>query len=224
MLSFSASRDGLYSVKEIPYGIEALIQYRSDYRYRGFSLADDTLDIQLSSLYAISDSLDLRTATWYSTATGSGMFYEFGFMAEICKQYGRLQLASSSSYIGQSQSPLMDAFNLGARAQWEINDHLDISLTGAYDTGATGFYGNVSGNYFIAIDDESYCDISLGCSAVDHYYNRDGLNDLFTRFTFTHNINKSVSVSPYFGTSTLINNSGNGKDSLYGGFYFAVSF
>lgn len=223
-LSLSATRDGSYNIKEVPYGIEALAQYRSDYRYRGFSLADNTIDLQLSSLYAFSDTVDLSTATWYGTATGSGQFSEFGLMAELSKQFGQFNLGTSATYRGQSYSPLKSGLNLEARAHWGINDQLDISIKGAYDTGAEGWYSDLSGNYFIPMNDDSYFDISLGCSAVNSYYDRDGLNDLFTKFTYTYNINQSISVSPYLGTSTLLDSADQGKDSLHGGLYFAVSF
>jgi hypothetical protein len=50
---------------EIPYGIEVLTGYRSEYIDRGFSLAQDLLEVQLGTEIAINDDWRLELGGWY---------------------------------------------------------------------------------------------------------------------------------------------------------------
>ncbi|WP_018970705.1 hypothetical protein [Rubritalea marina] len=226
LLSGNVSAIGEEEIKlnEVPYGIEALAQYRSDYRYRGFSLADDTLEFQLSSLYALSNHSSIQAAAWYNSATGDGDFTESGLMAGLHHQIQKFQIGASLSYRDYQNSLFESGVNAELLAGWGFNDSITFTLRGSYDTGAKGWYSDLAGNYLIPLGSSSYLDLKLGLSAVSDYYSRNGLNDFFATLEYTYNINNSISLTPYIGNSTLLDNNDTGKDSFHGGVFFAVSF
>ncbi len=59
---------------EIPYGIEVLTGYRSEYVDRGFALSQDLIEVQLGSEIALSDQWLLQLGGWYGTGTSSADF------------------------------------------------------------------------------------------------------------------------------------------------------
>ena len=220
LLPLSASS----AVDDIPYGIEAITQYRSEYNYRGFTLAKESLDLQLGAQYAFNDTTYVNTAAWFGSEIGDGDFSEAGLRVDLLKDLGELTFSLSGSYRSYSNTFFEDGSNIEAAAIYHFNKLIDFSGRIAYDTGAEGWYANLETNYYLRINDDSYFNLSGGISAVDSFYLRDGMNDVFAKVSYTYNINQSVSVSPYLGTSLLLDEDDSGGDSLFAGVYFAISF
>jgi len=64
---------------------------------------------------------------------------------------------------------------------------------------------------------------------TNDYYDRDGLNDIYARLSLTYHISETVSVTPYVGTSILIDDDSDepgviNDDSTYAGLWFIVRF
>ncbi len=220
----AASQGGASAVDDIPYGIEAVAQYRSEYSYRGFILAKDTIDLQLGAQYAFNDTTYLNSTAWFGSEIGDGDFTEGGLRANLLKDLGAMTYSLSGTYRSYSNTFFEDGANIEVAAIYHFNQLIDFSGRIAYDTGAEGWYANFETNYYHRLNDDSYFNFSGGISAVDSYYLRDGLNDVFAKLSYTYNINQSVSVSPYLGSSILLDEDDFGSDSLYAGIYFAVSF
>lgn len=227
LLASAANPQEASATTDIPYGIEAVTQYRSEYSYRGFTLAQDTLDFQLGASYAFDSTTYLNSTAWFGTEIGDGDFSEGGILVDLRKDVGDVTFSLSASY--QSYQSYSNTFfesgaNLGSEVIYHFNKSFDFSTSFAYDTGAEGWYGNSGAHYYFRINDDSFINLSAGVSYVSSYYQRDGFNDAFGKLSYTYNINQSVSVSPYVGTSVLLDNDDAGRDSLHGGIYFAVSF
>jgi hypothetical protein len=212
------------AMDDIPYGVEAVAQYRSEYSYRGFILAKDSIDLQLGAQYAFNDTTYLNSAVWFGSEIGDGDFTEGGLRADLLKDFGAMTYSLSGAYRSYTNTFFEDGTNIEAAAIYHFNKLIDFSGRIAYDTGAEGWYADLQTNYYHRINDGSYFNLSGGISAVDKYYLRDGLNDVFAKLSYTYNINQSVSISPYAGTSVLLDKDDIGSDSLYAGIYFSVSF
>lgn len=209
---------------EVPYGVEALTSYRSEYTYRGFQLADDTLDFQLSTQVALDDSTSINLAAWYGTGISQSDFSELGLFADIRRNVDQFTYALSGTYRNYSDTFFDDGVDIAASVTWHVSDCWELGVVAAYDTGAEGWYTELNSAYYYRINDASYLTIKGGVSAVSDYYDRDGLNDLFAKVSYTYNINQSVSISPYIASSVLLDSDDAGNDSFFGGVYFAVSF
>lgn len=210
--------------KEVPYGIEALTQFRTEYNYRGFEIAQQTLEFQLGGEYALGDGLTLGSAAWYGAENGDGDFTELGVQAHLRKDVGQMSYQLTTTYRDFSNAILDSGLDLGASALWHFNDQFDFSATVSYDTGAEGWYSAIQSTYYHRINDASFITFDTGISFVDSYYTRNGLNDFFSKCIYTYNINQNVSISPYIGTSILLDNDDAEGDSLFGGVYFSVAF
>jgi hypothetical protein len=220
----AANPRGASAANDIPYGIEFLTQYRSEYNYRGFILAQDTLDAQLSTHYAFDKTTYVNGAAWFGSEIADGDFTEAGFLADLRKDIDQWTLSLSGTYRSYSNSFFENGVNIEGAAFYQWNTQFHSSGRVAYDTGAEGWYGSLETGYYHRLNDDSFFQFDIGVSAVDSYYTRSGFNDAFGKFTCTYNINQSVSISPYLGTSILLDNKETGRDSLYGGIYLAVTF
>ena len=213
-----------YSLADIPYGLEFLTQYRSEYNDRGFTLADDTLDLQLAANYAFNSTTSLDAAVWYAAEVGDGDFTEVGVLADLQKQIDQWTLSLSAGYRSYSNSFFEDGSNIQAAAFYQWNTAFESSARIAYDTGAEGWYSDIASSYYHRLNDHAYLVLDLGVSFVDDYYTRSGANDAFGKISFTQNINQSLSITPYLGASLLLDDYESASDSYYGGIYLAVSF
>ena len=66
--------------EDIPLGIEAVTGFRSDYVYRGFHLAQATMDFQVETEIVISDILSLGVGGWAATQLDDGFNERIGFI------------------------------------------------------------------------------------------------------------------------------------------------
>ena len=210
---------------EIQWGFEGVTGYRSSYVYRGFELADNTLDVQFEGEVALSDQWVLNAGGWYATETGQGDFEEAaGFLHLRHLTTEHLTLGAKGIYRDVKNSFFRDGVDLGAFGTWHLNRDFGITLGGSYDTGAEGWYGNLESRWSKPLSTKAFVALKAGVSAVNDYYGRDGMNDAYARVSLTYNVSDTVSLTPFFGGSALLDRDDIGDDSFFGGIWFEVRF
>lgn len=217
--------------KEIQLGVEAVAGYRSGYVYRGFELAESTIDFQVETEIALSNRTSLNLGSWYATENGKGDFDESAFFSHLrFKQTDQLTIGLSASYrhFGNFSSPLSavfkDGVDVGTFASWQFNDDFNATAGAYYDFGAEAWYGNAETQWSKAISGKTFVSLNTGISYVDDYYGRDGMNDAYGRLSLTHHLSETVSITPYLGGSLLLDSSDAGDDQAFAGLWFEVRF
>lgn len=216
---------------DIQLGIEAVTGYRSGYVYRGFELAESTLDFQIEAEIALNDYTFVNVGAWYATETGSGDFDEAAFFTHLRFQKNdKLTLGLSATYrtFSHSSTPLSvmfeDGVDVGAFATWHFCDDFSATVGAYYDTGAEAWYGHAETRWSKAVSEKAYFSLKTGVSYVNDYYGRDGMNDAYSRLSFTYHISETVSITPFVGGSVLLDDNDPGDDQAFGGVWFEVRF
>lgn len=216
---------------DIKLGIEAVTGYRSAYVYRGFELADSTLDFQLEAEIALNDHTFVNVGAWYATETGNGDFDEAAVFTHLrFEKSDNLTIGLSATYRSYSHStpPLSmifeDGVDIGTFATWHFSKDFSTTLGAYYDTGAEAWYSHLETLYTKPISEKSFVSLRTGVSYVNDYYGRDGLNDAYSRLSLTYHISDTVSISPFVGGSVLLDNADAGSDQAFGGIWFEVRF
>ena len=186
-------------------------------------------DFQLEGEIALADDKFLGYGAWFATGAGSEDFSETGVKLTYTQDINSWQYYASLIYKEQNNS-LFDSGLEGLAslryyfAESEQSSH-SISAILSYDNGAEGFYGAIEYNNYIALNKDSYISLKTGISAASDYYERDGLNDLYARLSYTYNLTKQVSLTPYIGTSIQLDGDNEENSNfLFGGLWFEVSF
>ena len=218
--SYTITKDA--TGEEIKFGLEALTTWRSEYNYRGFQLADQSLEFQIAGQVALSDTQTIDIGIYHGSATGDGDFKETAAYIDFSKNIGDLTYTAKLAFKDFSDSIFDSGVDIGGSVNWVYNDTIDFTALLTYDTGAEGFYGEIKASAYKGLSLDSYLTFDIGLGITADYYDRSGLHQYFAKLSYTYNINESVSVSPYVGTSLGIDDEA--QDSLYSGFYFAVSF
>ncbi|MGJ8657291.1 MAG: hypothetical protein ACSHX6_12650 [Akkermansiaceae bacterium] len=211
---------------EIKYGLEGLTTWRSEYMYRGFKLADKSMEFQLAGQVALSNTETIDIGLYFGTATGDGDFTEAGAFIDFSKNIGDLTYTAKLTLRDYANTQLKSQFksgaDLGGSVNWVLNDTIDFTALLTYDTGAKGAYGEIKASAYQEVSNSSYLLFSTGVGATADYYDRSGLHHIFAKLEYTYNISDSVSLSPFVATSIAIHDEA--ENSLSGGVYFAVSF
>lgn len=207
---------------EVKFGLEGLTTWRSEYIYRGFSLANQSLGFQLAGQVSLSNSSTLDIGFNHDTASGDGEFSETGAYIDFSKDIGDLTYTASLNLRDYSNSEFDSGADIGGKVNWAYNDTFDFTAQLSYDTGASGIYGELKASAYKNISIDSYLLFNTGLGITSSYYDRTGLHQFFAKLEYVYNINDSVSISPYIGTSLGIHDEA--IDSIYSGVYFAVSF
>ena len=190
--------------------------------YRGFKLADKSMEFQLSGQVSLSDTETIDLGFYFDTATGDGDFTEAGAFFDFSKNIGDLTYTAKLTLRDYSNSQFKSGADIGGSVNWKLNDTIDFTALLSYDTGAKGAYGEIKASAYKEITDSSYLMLKTGIGATADYYDRSGFHQFFAKLEYTYNISDNVSVSPFVGTSIGIHE--DAESSLYGGIYFAVSF
>jgi len=216
---------------DLALGIEAVTGFRSDYIHRGFELAEGTLDFQIEGEIALNNHTFLNVGAWYATETGNGKFDETAFFTHLRFEHSeQLTLGLSATYRSFSNStpPLSvmfeDGVDAGAFATWNFCKDFNATAGAYYDTGAEAWYGHLETRWSKVVSEKSFVTLKTGVSYVDDYYGRDGLNDVYSRLSFTYNISETVSLTPFVGGSALLDSDDPGGDQAFGGVWFEVRF
>ncbi|MGB0775941.1 MAG: hypothetical protein ACPG32_13345 [Akkermansiaceae bacterium] len=219
--------------KDIELGFEAVTGYRSEYTYRGFQLANSTIDFQIESEIALNNHTFLNIGARYATETGNGNFDEAAFFAYLhFKKSDQWTVGLSATYQSYGNytptSALMPVFqdgtDIGAFATWSASRDFSATIGAYYDTGADGWYGHLETQWSKVLSDDAFIALKTGVSFVDNYYGRDGSNDAYARLSLTYHVSETVSITPFIGGSVLLDDSDPGDDSAYGGVWFEVRF
>lgn len=216
---------------DIQLGIEAVTGYRSGYVYRGFELAESTLDFQVEAEIALNDATFLNVGAWYATETGDGDFDEAAVFTHLrFEKTEKLTIGLSAAYrtFSHSTPPLSvmfeDGVDLGIFTTYNFCRDFSATAGAYYDFGAEAWYGHVETRWSKAVSEKAYVSLKTGVSYVDDYYGRDGMNDAYGRLSFTYHISETVSVTPFVGGSVLLDDNDAGDDQAFGGIWFEVRF
>jgi hypothetical protein len=207
----------------LPLGIEVVTGYRTDYEYRGFRLSQNVLDAQIQAEIALSNEWVLELGGSYATATSSNDFAEGTGFADFRYEAKQWTAGLATTLHTYSNSFFRDGVDIAPSFTWHLTKDWDITGGIAYDTGAKGFYENVEIAWSKPVTESSFVSTKLGTSFVEDYYDRSGWNDIYARLGYTYNFNKSVSITPFVGTS-LATKSRDHADSLYAGVWFEANF
>jgi len=204
------------------YGVEVLTSWRSEYVYRGFLLAQGSMEFQLVAQWVLSESDSFDAGVYYGIEAGDGGFSELTGFAAFSRQLGKYRYSAELAFHEYGGSFFDSGVDFRLSANYQMNEAFDFKGSVSYDTGAEGFYFESKVSYYEEVNDVSYVTLDAGISSVAGYYDRDGLHHGFAKLGYTRNISESVSVSPYitgvFGIHNDVDN------HVIGGVYFAVSF
>lgn len=208
---------------EIPYGIEAVTGYRSDYIWRGFQVGNQVADFQLQAEISLSNEWVLDIGGLYATETGKGDFSQSSLFVDF--NYETKAWAAGVSFTAQdfSHPILKSGLDIAPSFTLHATDDLDLTAGIAYDTGAGGIYNWYEAKWSKPVSDDAFVTILGGTSFVGDYYDRSGWNEVYARVSFTYAIIKSVSVTPFVGVS-LPTDDNPESDRLYAGVWFEVNF
>ena len=209
---------------DIPYGVEAVTGLRSSYIYRGFKLADTTLDFQLQSEVTLAKDNYLSFGAWHA-AESDGNFSTTELFLDLNRDLDDLTIGATLSYHNFNHSFFQSGLDFGIYANLLISDDWAWRTALNYDFGADGFYMNTELNWSHPVSDDAFVSILGGASAVSDNYGRDGLNDLYLRIALTYGISERVSLTPFVGGSFVIDDdTAFSDDEAYAGFWFEVTF
>ena len=208
---------------EIPLGIEVVTGWRSEYIQRGFKWANDLLDVQGEAEIALTDNLIANLGGWYATTTGGADFDEAAAFARIGWEKDELTLALETTWKSVSHTDFDDGLDIMPTIGWRWNE--DLVFTGglAWNTGADGLYAFAETRWSHPLGRNAFVSADAGLSWVSDYYDRSGLNDLYARLAYTQVFNRSVSLTPFVGTSLPLQ-SNEESARLFGGVWFEVNF
>jgi len=212
---FADNQDDLF------LGIESVTGLRSDYIYRGFQLADASLDVQIETEIALENDLFVGLAAWH-VAESSGDFSETAFGVSLHRNVANYRFSGSLDYRSFSESFFDDGVDLGIKAQWLPNENWDFAARAHYDFGVEGSYFAIEGGWSHPLTKDLFIAAETGISAVSDYLDRDGLNDFNGRVSLTYNINSYLSLTPFVGYSIAL--ASEADDEAYAGVWLAVSF
>jgi hypothetical protein len=207
----------------IPLGVEAVTGYRTEYIHRGMSLADDVIDFQLESGFALSDTWSIGLGGWHAAGTASeANFSETSGSVELRYDEKSFSSGWALGYRSFSGSQLIDGLETGPFCSWHATADLDVNAELRYDDGARTWYAKAELYWSKPLDKKSFVSALAGISAVGDYYDRKGLNDVFLRISYTYNVASNVSLTPFLGSSIGLDEIA--EDRGYGGVWFEVSF
>ncbi len=208
---------------DIPLGVEAVTGYRSEYIDRGFKLAGDLFDFQAESEIALDDEWLVNLGGWFASEVGSGSFEETAAFAGIRRETEKLTLGLELTWRNVRHAVFDDGLDIAPYFMWHFNEDFGVTTGLAWNTGADGLYGFVETAWSKALDTSSFVTATAGLSAVEDYYDRSGLNDLYARLSYTYAINRSVAVTPFAETSLPLASHGE-SIRVVGGVWFEVNF
>ncbi len=207
---------------EIKYGLEALTTWRSEYIYRGFKLADKSMEFQLAGQASLSDSETIDFGFYFDTATGDADFTETAAFIDFSKNIGDLTYTANLTLRDYANSSFKSGADIGGSVNWIYNDTFDFTAQLSYDTGASGAYAEFKASAYKELSESSYLLFSSGLGLTASYYDSNGLHQLFAKLEYTYNISDNVSISPFLAANIGIDKEA--QDSINAGIYFAVSF
>ena len=209
---------------DIPFGIEAVTGFRTEYVHRGFHLADQMIDFQLEAEIALTNEWFLSVGGWFGTETGNGNFEESSGFVDLRYQADQWAIALNTAYHAFQHPVFQDGIDAGLEFTWFPHEDFHVGLGGYYDEGAEAWYGKLEGGWSQPTGDDSFVSFLAGTSWLDDYYGRSGWNDAYARLSWTLAVSDRIAFTPFIGTSLSLDSGGPGSNYLWGGLWFEVNF
>ncbi len=207
---------------EIPIGIEAVTGFRSSYIHRGYELASASLDFQLEAELVLSDNSSLHFGLSH-LAESNGQFSESTIYSEYIRSITKdFRVGTSLTYRTRSNSQLNGGLDLGIFASYDLNDDWRWRTEINYDFGESAAYFATEVEWSKPISKDAFIAAKSGFSLTSGYPNPSGFNDFYSRFSLTYALSDQVSFTPFFGSTTSLNNEGSNK--AFAGIWFEVIF
>lgn len=208
---------------EIPLGIEAATGFRSSYVYRGFELAETSLEFQLAGEFTLSNETAIGFGLSH-LAESSNSFAETSGYFELLHDFNDRWLIGAGLTFRDRRSSLLDGgVDAGIFARYRVNDDWSVRSDLNYDFGNEGLYFATEISWSQPLSEDAYIEWQTGVSLVQDYLGENGFNDLFSRFTLNYQISDQIAISPFVGTSLQLGG-GARSDRFFGGLYFQVIF
>ncbi|TAE73452.1 MAG: hypothetical protein EAZ84_12785 [Verrucomicrobia bacterium] len=209
------------SVAEIPLGIEVVTGYRSSYIQRGFELGNDLIDIQAEAEIALTDHWILNLGG--NHGSGENEFSEnAGFLA---LRYETDTWSAGIATTGRdfTNAIFRDGLEVVPGLTWHLSSDWDLAAEFAYDAGDGGWYSSIEAAWSKPLGESSFLSACAGSSCTADYYGSDGWHDAYGRLSWTYVFNRSVSITPFVGTS-IPTSSGPTANQGFAGLWFEVNF
>jgi len=182
--------------QDIPYGIEFVTGIRTGYLHRGVELAQDLTDVQLQANVTLSQTQSVDISLWHG-AEISGDFAEFGALLAGTQEFVDFSLTVELSYTHYEQSPLDSGVELAVGVDVPLGQHVSSFAQLSYHQAEASIFGQLGAIATHRLSDDSYLTLLGEVNFASDYLRRSGLYDLSTRLSYTHNVNSSLSITPY---------------------------
>lgn len=207
----------------IPWGIETVAGMRSAYVYRGFKVAETSLDFQIEGEISLSNHTNFALGAWHLSESSSN-FSETGIFLDLSHDLNdRMQIGTSLTHRNFQNSPLESGLDLGVFMRYRIDRHWDVKASAFYDNGNDGFYATTEVQWSKPLSEKAFISIDNGISFVSDYLEKDGLNDFYGRLSLTYTISDTATLTPFIGWSIQLENSST-SDPVFGGIWLEVFF
>lgn len=208
--------------EEIPLGIEGVTGIRSGYLFRGVKLANSSIDFQVEAEVVLSQDSTVNFGFAHLAASSSSFSETAGYLELTRIIDKKLSLGASLTYRDRHDSLLESGVDLGLFLSYAIDDQWMWRNELNYDFGEETFYFASEIEWSYVVSKDSFLALKSGVSAVSDFLGREGLNDFYSRITFTYALSDRVAVTPFLGSSVALDREG--EDSAYAGFWFEVNF
>jgi hypothetical protein len=209
--------------REIPYGLEAVTGYRSDYLWRGFKVGGDVMEFQLQTEVVLDNRWAVTGGGWYATETGVGNASEAAGVVGIRYDDPAFSAGFDLTARSVSHPVLEDGLDLSPWVRWHATEDLDLTAGVAWDTGPSAPFAWLETSWSKPVADDAFISLLGGTSWLGDYYDRSGWNEVYGRVSLTYNISKRVSATPFVGVSLPMDASPE-PVRIYGGVWFEVNF
>ncbi len=213
----------LPAADDLPWGVEVVTGYRSEYAQRGFRLARDVIDAQIEMEIALSNEWILNLGGWYASATGNGDFTEAAAFFDLGYDTEAWTAGIRTTFRNYDHALFDDGVEIQPSFTWHLGEDWDFALSAGYDTGADGWYGAADVEWSKPTGESSFISVLAGLGIAEDFYGSSGWHDLHTRISWSYAINRHVAVTPFLGASLPLR-SGPAASSLFGGVWFEVNF
>ena len=225
LILFGSSLAVSAQLDDLTLGVETLTGLRSNYLWRGFDLADTTLEAQLETEITLADDWYLGFAAWH-LAESSSDFSQTAANLSLTHSWENLSLTAALEYRDHSGGILEDGLEASLQAFYQLSEDWDVSLLVAYDEAAEGFYSELEFGWSRPLNKKTFLALEVGASVTNDYYDASGLNDLHARLSLTYNVSSVVSITPFLALNEDLqdreNDRGDNLASL--GVWLEVSF
>lgn len=208
---------------EIPLGVEVVSGIRSAYVYRGFKLADTSLDLQIEAELALSNESSINLGTWHLSES-SGDFSETGAFLDLRSDLNdQTTIGSSLTFRNFRGTALESGLDVGLFVSHQFDDSWDSKAGVYYDLGNDAFYASAGLRWSKPFSEKAFIAVENSVSYVSDYLEHDGFNDYYGRLSLTYAMSDTVSFTPFVGWSIQLDDS-TSDDSVFGGLWFEFIF